>query len=316
MEQLILQFGILLVALLVFVNETGVPTGMPIEIVLILCGALVIHSIPGLLIAIAIVALADLLGTMTIHAVARTGGSRLVGKILQRFGKRSEESIERWRARLGGHDRRVVLVGRMLPLVRMYISIGAGLLRFRLSDFVVGAIPGAIVWAGVPLSAGYIFRSDVNQITAEYSLLAQYLFMAMPVLTVAFAVAWWVRRGKSGWAKIRRGRSVLGLSVTAAAVAFLARAAILHGDVLTAGFVAISRPLLSPITWLLLLAGLAALLANQALGDLHLSVRKPEPQAPFGQPGAAEIASTVLWASLVIATSVIMVAIQVNFRLL
>lgn len=316
MEHLILQFGILIVAVLVFVNETGVPTGMPVELALLLCGALAVHSVPEFLLALTLVVIADVLGTLTIHMVARTGGSRLLGRVLQKFGRRGEESIARWRGRLGGHDRRVVLVGRMLPLVRMYISIGAGLLRFRLRDFILGAIPGSIVWAGTPLALGFLFHTDVDRIAAEYTRMAHYLFMVMPAFTVILAIAWWVRRGKSGWAKIRRGRSVLGSVVTAAAIAFLIRAGVEHADLLTAGFVAIGRPLLSPITWILLLAGLVAALTNLVVGDLHFSLRRREPIAPFGHPVAAEVASTVLWTALVLATGAIMIAMQINFRIL
>ena len=38
----------------------------------------------------------------------------------------------------------------MLPMVRMYITIAAGLFRMRKRDFILGATPAALVWVGIP----------------------------------------------------------------------------------------------------------------------------------------------------------------------
>ncbi|HUZ00056.1 MAG TPA: VTT domain-containing protein [Thermomicrobiaceae bacterium] len=192
-EPEILRYGVPLVAVLVMVNETGLPTGVPLELVVLLCGALVVHSLAGLLAALAALVAGDVLGTTAIYLLARVGGSRLLGRGLRRFSRRGEETLARWRERLGGHDRRLVFVGRSLPLVRMYVSIGAGLLRVPLRDFLLGAVPGAIVWAGTPLALGYLFRAGVDHAVDDYAHLASYLVMVMPALAIVAAV-WWLRR--------------------------------------------------------------------------------------------------------------------------
>src|SRR5690606_25978829 len=113
------------------------------ELALLIAGSYGVHSFSELVFAVTLIVVADMAGTTTLHLVARTGGSHLLNRILLKFGKRSEETIARWRARLGGRDIIAVAVGRMLPLVRMYISIGAGLLQIRLRDFLAGSLPGA-----------------------------------------------------------------------------------------------------------------------------------------------------------------------------
>lgn len=315
MENLIVQYGIFVVAGLVMINEMGVPTGVPIEVVLLLAGALAIHSVSSFFLALLLLAAADVTGTVVIHIVARTGGSRLLGRVLTKFGRRSEASVEHWRARLGGHDRRVVLVGRMLPLVRMYISIGAGLLRFRFRDFILGAIPGAIIWSGIPLGLGFFFRDEVGHFATEYQSVTHYLFVIMPVFSILALAAWWVHQGGTAWNQLRRGRSTLGFFLTFATIGFIVRALWLHPELLQDSFDVIAKSLLTP--WMVLLAACAVALAMLAFGDLHLSFRKRESPIVSGAPvAAAELATTLIWGSLVIATVAIMIAMQIRFFIL
>src|SRR5262249_13189385 len=71
----VVSHGVPLVALLVFITELGVPTGIPFEVALLLAGATAVHSLQGLVTAVAIVALADLAGTTTLFLIRRSGGA-------------------------------------------------------------------------------------------------------------------------------------------------------------------------------------------------------------------------------------------------
>jgi hypothetical protein len=70
---LIAHYGLPLVALIVCAGELGFPTGVPVEIALLLTGAYAIHSVPMLLVGVILVAAADLLGTTSLHLIMRTG---------------------------------------------------------------------------------------------------------------------------------------------------------------------------------------------------------------------------------------------------
>nr|PZN63295.1 MAG: hypothetical protein DIU58_11015 [Sphaerobacter thermophilus] len=313
-EELILTYGIVIMALIVFLGELGMPTGVPIEVGLLLAGALAVHSVPELIFAVLLVTAADVLGGATLYFVARTGGVRLLDRILRRFGRRGEETVSRWRQRLGGRDVGVVAIGRSLPLVRMYVSIGSGLLRFRPRDFLIGGIPGGAIWSGTPIALGYLFRSDVHRLVTEYSKVSTWAFASMPALSATIALVWWIRRGHSTWVRLQRGRMVLSVVIAGVAAVFLVRTIALHGTALSAGMAAIGRPLLTP--WVLLLAGFAAALLNVALSDLMATLRRREVHAPFVRPVTAELATTVLWASLVLAVGAIMFGMHIHYPVL
>lgn len=189
-ETEILRYGVPLVAGLILVNEMGLPTGVPLELVVLLCGALAVHTLVGLLAALGALVAGDVLGTTAIYLLARLGGGRLLGHGLRRFTRHGEATLVRWRARLGGHDRQVVFAGRCLPLVRMYVSIGAGLLGVAPGDFLAGAAPGAVVWAGTPLALGFLFRTGVDRVVDDYAHLTPYLLLVVPAATIVAAGCW------------------------------------------------------------------------------------------------------------------------------
>jgi membrane protein DedA with SNARE-associated domain len=191
---LIPTYGVPLVALLIFVGELGVPTGIPSEVALLLAGAYAIDSVPSLLAGLALVCVADILGTVGLHFASRTGGVRLLRRFLPNQASGREGVMDRWRRRLGGHDVSIVFVMRLIPLVRMYISVSTGLLRIRVRDFLLGAVPASVLWAGTPLAAGYVFRTHVQGIVDRVTQTSQILLVLLPALGAGLLVVWWVRR--------------------------------------------------------------------------------------------------------------------------
>ncbi|HKG24597.1 MAG TPA: hypothetical protein VKB09_03065, partial [Thermomicrobiales bacterium] len=105
---------------MIFAGELGLPTGIPAEIALLIVGAYGVHSVPGLIGGLILVAIGDLCGTMTLFMAIRTGGVRLLAIIRRRAGADpgSDDVFTRLRRRLHGHDSLAVFVGRLLPLAR------------------------------------------------------------------------------------------------------------------------------------------------------------------------------------------------------
>jgi membrane protein DedA with SNARE-associated domain len=274
---LILRHGVPLVALLVFAGELGFPTGIPVEIALLAVGAYAVHTLPALIAAVLLVSTADLLGTTLLHLLVRSGGVRLLGWLFHRHGKRPEATAARWRQRLGDRDALLVFVVRLLPLVRMYVSIGAGLLRIRLRGFVAGAAPAALLWAGTPLVLGYLFRADVHRFEARYTASAHLLLAALPAVGLVTGLALWIGNAHPTRATLLRTRSVLGLIAAFATAGYLVRLAWRNEWSVEHGAAALPHPLLA--LWLGALALLALLLLAFAAADFRaaaaLHVRTP-----------------------------------------
>ena len=311
-EPLILHFGIALVALLVFVGELGVPTGIPMEVALLLAGGFAIHGAPQLLIGLLAVIVADYAGTVTLHIIARTGGTRLLARVLRRHEQRSREILETWRARLGRRDTRIVFVGRVLPIVRMYVALGTGLLRIPLRDYLIGAAPASMLWAGVPLGIGYVFHSQVNRIAADYTRFEQYVLIGAPLLIVLGAAIWWVFRERSLRGRIWRFRFSVALAVASWVVFVAGQVIDSNRTEIQHGVNALPGPV--PSAWLAVLVMLASALLLVAVGDLR-AVRRTlhRSHLSISELVRSEFLATACWLGLIMMASIVMVGLEIRY---
>ena len=184
---LILEHGLPLVALLIFVNELGVPTAFPAEIALLLTGAYAVDSPIMLVGASLLIAAADMAGATVLHLAVRAGGHRLAARFLPAHRPDDPAVLRSWRGRPGRRDAAVIAAVRSLPLVRMYGSIGAGLVRVRLRDFLLGAGGGALVWVGTPVTLGYLLRPRVHGMADRFAETSDALMLVLPAATVLAA---------------------------------------------------------------------------------------------------------------------------------
>lgn len=224
MASLFAQYGLLLVALIIFAGEIGFPTLVPGEIALLIAGAHFIHSLPVLIGMAIVFGLVDIVATSTIHVASRTAGNRLLLRLLGcicQTGDHREAMVERWRHRLGGHDSLVVLVTRMIPMLRLYASITTGLIRIRFRDFVLGAAPASLVWASIPLTTGYLLRRQITGVEQHYGLMTYLVVIASVLVIVLLVAGGWVRRTPSTAARLRRVRLIIGLAAVSGVLARL-----------------------------------------------------------------------------------------------
>lgn len=304
----------LIIALLVFAGELGVPTGIALEVALLLAGSYAIHSFPGLVAAIILVSIADILGTTALHLISRTGGRRAMLWALRHQSTWQHDILDRWHQRLHGHEVILVFLVRILPLVRMYISIGSGLLAIRFKAFLQGTIPAAFVWVGVPMTVGYLFQDQVREFAAEYTYIAYAILFALPAFGVLTGLAGWVYQGGFFQARLHRGRSALGFMVAAIGLVYLIIKIRPVGETVTNGLDALSSLPINP--WLLILAGFALALLTLAVLDLRAASRAPQHNTARRHLPITDLLTTIVWVSLVGGISAIVIGIELRYLVL
>ena len=196
---LIAHYGLPVVALIIFAGELGFPTLVPGEVGLLIAGSQAIRSVHMLILAIAIFGTIDLVATTTIHVVARTGGNHMLKKALKLICSRNrcpEEMVTRFRRRLGGHDSVVVFVTRLIPVFRLYASIGTGLIQVDIRKFLCGAAPAAWLWASIPLTIGFVLRSKLSALAPEYGTIMHVVIPVSIGLTLLAGITIWRRRDR------------------------------------------------------------------------------------------------------------------------
>jgi membrane protein DedA with SNARE-associated domain len=133
-------------------------------------------------------ALGNLIGSLAAYAVGAWGGRPL----LLRYGRyvlipRHEvEQAERWFARYGDW---AVLVSRVLPVVRTFISLPAGIARMNVWRFSILTFVGSFPWSLGLAWAGFVLGENWERIR-EWMRPAD-----IPILIVLAAlVAWYIYR--------------------------------------------------------------------------------------------------------------------------
>src|SRR5271155_2442099 len=111
-----------------FLEAACIP--IPSEVTFGFAGVLAYQGHLNLVLVIIIGSLAELAGSYASYAVGRVGGKPLVQK-LGRYVLVTESDVDRAERFLAGRGAWAIVVGRMLPFVRAFISIVAGLLRDR-----------------------------------------------------------------------------------------------------------------------------------------------------------------------------------------
>lgn len=142
------------------------------------------------------VVLTGLLGTMVgswaAYGVGR--GGRL--ELLERHGAKlhmGPTQIERADRLFQRHGEAIVLFGRMVPLIRAFVSLPAGVARMKLGRFTVFSLIGTLPWVLVLALVGHALGGDWTSVRKGFEYV-DYAIVALVVVGVAYMVV--RRRGR------------------------------------------------------------------------------------------------------------------------
>jgi len=149
------------------------------------------------------VVLAGSLGSMLGSLAAYYAGLKLGRPFIARYGKyifmKTEdlELAERWFARYGG---RATFIARMVPVVRTFISLPAGIGKMELKRFTLYSFVGSLPWCAFLAVFGYLLEDSWRKIFDEWG---HYVDLAV-VIGVLVLAGYLIYRHR------RRGRARTG----------------------------------------------------------------------------------------------------------
>ena len=160
MESFLTSAGYAALILFAFLEAACIPISS--EITFGFAGVLAYQGHLNLALVIIIGSLAELAGSYASYAVGRVGGRPLVHK-LGRYVLVTESDVSRAERFLEGRGVWAIPVGRMLPFVRAFTSIVAGLVRVPAVRFGVLSLIGTVIYAAALSSVGYALGSAWNK---------------------------------------------------------------------------------------------------------------------------------------------------------
>lgn len=172
------QFGYLGIFIMMFLESTVFP--LPSELVLIPAGYLAYQGEMNAFIIVLCGTLGSVCGALFNYYMALWLGRRFLSRYGKYFffGPHTLEKIDRF---FESHGHISTFSGRLIPVVRHFISIPAGLARMNLSLFIFYTALGSGIWIIILTGLGYFIGQ--NEV-----LIRQYLNHTMVIVFVSLAV--------------------------------------------------------------------------------------------------------------------------------
>lgn len=194
MQSFITHYGYLAVFLLMLAESACIP--VPSEVIMLFGGALSAGAVAGAHPSLAGIIVAGVLGNVAGSYVAWAVGRYAGQAAVRRWGQRvgiHEREIDRSIAWFERHGSAAVLIGRVVPVVRTFISLPAGFAAMRPVRFGVYTTLGCIPWTAALGIAGYYIGANWQNVANGFHG-PTYAIAAIVVIAIVAAVIVHFRR--------------------------------------------------------------------------------------------------------------------------
>jgi membrane protein DedA with SNARE-associated domain len=194
---LIIQYGYAAVFLLMLAESACIP--IPSEVIMLFGGALAAGAYPGVHLSLAGVVLAGVLGNVAGSYIAWGAGKYAGQAAVRRWGRRfgvRDHDIDRATAWFDRHGSSAVLFGRVVPVVRTFISLPAGFANMPAGRFGLFTTLGCIPWTAALGIAGYALGANWQHVANDFHG-PTYAIAGIVVVALAVAVVVHFRRRRA-----------------------------------------------------------------------------------------------------------------------
>ena len=169
MQNLISQYGYLAVFVLMLAESACIP--IPSEVIMMFGGALAGGAVPGAHPSLAGVFAAGVLGNVAGSYISWAVGKYAGQAAIRRWGRRvgiREHEIDKATAWFERHGQVAVLVGRIIPVIRTFISLPAGFAEMPAGRFGLYTTLGAVPWTAALAIAGYALGANWEHVANDF----------------------------------------------------------------------------------------------------------------------------------------------------
>lgn len=162
-EEFIKSYGLISIFIIVALEYANAP--LPSELVLPLVGMLALKFNMNLAIVIIVSTLGGLIGSVINYYLGFKLGEPLLAFVKTKYPKtkKSIKASYRW---ISKYNKASVMLSRLVPLARTFISIVAGVTRMSILSFVIYSGLGIFVWNTALIVGGYIIGDNMALITS------------------------------------------------------------------------------------------------------------------------------------------------------
>lgn len=172
---------------------------IPSEITMPFSGSLVVLGTFNFWIVVLVGTIGNLVGSLLAYWLGWWGGETVVRTVIVKYGKyfliseQEYDQSERWFRK---HGEIIVFISRVLPILRTFISLPAGVAKMKLVKFIAYTTIGSFIWAYILTSIGVVLGNNWESLQVYF-----HKFDLVIVGAGVIFVIWYIRRK---WKHFRR----------------------------------------------------------------------------------------------------------------
>jgi membrane protein DedA with SNARE-associated domain len=174
-QDFISEYGTLAMFIIILLEYACFPVSS--EIVLPFSGAIASINHTGFLVILPLSILAGLIGTGICYGVGWFGGGAILHAIVRRFPK-AQKGIDHANENFRKHGGATVCIGRVIPIIRTYISLVAGAARLNPVTYFTYTLLGITVWNTLLIGLGYTLQENYEKVAGYYE---RYKYNLLPI---------------------------------------------------------------------------------------------------------------------------------------
>lgn len=153
------RYGAIAIFVIVFLEYLNLP-GFPAGLIMPLAGVFASRGKIAFPFVMLLTVAAGLCGSLLLYAVGYIGGELFLGAYLKKFPKQ-KIAIDKALAWLRKRGVAGVFLAKLLPMIRTLISIPAGVMKIKLSQYIISSVAGIFLWNLAFVGAGYLLGDAV-----------------------------------------------------------------------------------------------------------------------------------------------------------
>ena len=175
---------------LVALEEAGIPLPAPSDIVIMIYGSNRRESLIGLASVVLICAAASTAGTLIPYAITRKWGQTAAHRVA-RWIDVEQDQVDKWTTRISERGFSAILIGRLIPGLRVAMSIVGGTARVPVHQFSAAVFLAGVIYWSFWTGIGAIFGPTVRRLIPERYI--QFVVIGIPVVFISYLIFRYVR---------------------------------------------------------------------------------------------------------------------------
>ena len=175
---------------IVATEEAGVPLPAPSDIVIMFYGNRARHDLGSLALVVLTCAAASTFGTLIPYLVTRKYGDAAAHRIAGWIDV-DPKSVDEWELRIAKRGFVAIFIGRLIPGLRVAMSLIGGTAKVPLFEFSAGVFAAAIIYWSFWTGLGALFGPTVRRLIPRAYI--EYVVIGIPVLFIGFFLYRFIR---------------------------------------------------------------------------------------------------------------------------